>query len=564
MPAAPQSAKPRILIVTPEITYLPAGMGNLAQAMSAKAGGLADVSASLVSALFELGADVHVALPNYRRMFHGDVFNLHEKQLRKYHEVLPESNIHLAEDRIFYYRERVYSDSSEESMRIALIFQREVINHIIPRVRPDLIHCNDWMTALLPAMARRRGIKSLFTVHNIHTRQVTLAQIEETGIDAAEFWMNLYFTAPPNDYAHARSNVMVDLLTSGIFAAHYINTVSPRFLWEIVEGWHSVVPDSVRNELRHKYAAGCSTGILNAPDPSYNPATDDALVQPFSAADFRPGKAANKLALQRELQLTEDADAAIFFWPSRLDPVQKGPQLFTAILQQLVSDYWERNLQVVIVANGPHERHFHHIVQEFGLHDRVAVVDFDERLSRLAYAGSDYMVMPSLFEPCGLPQMTAPLYGTLPVVHATGGLYDTIRPLDVDTSTGNGFRFNHYSADSLRWAIDRAMDFHALPPDVREREISRVMRESLAEFSHHKVAKNYIAIYEEMLARPLVEKEAGTELAKLAELAAAQQSTAADQSQEIKLLTQAQLPKAKRRLKSQGNATAKPAPQKLA
>jgi len=519
MVADPTSVKPRILIVTPEITYLPAGMGNMAQAMSAKAGGLADVSASLVSALFELGADVHVALPNYRRMFHGDVFNLHEKQLRKYHEVLPESNIHLAEDRIFYYRERVYSDSSDESMRIALIFQREVINHIIPRVRPDLIHCNDWMTALLPAMARRRGIKSLFTVHNIHTRQVTLAQIEETGIDAAEFWMNLYFTAPPLGYDHARSNVLVDMLTSGIFAAHYINTVSPRFLWEIVEGWHSVVPDSVRSELRYKYAAGCSTGILNAPDSSYNPATDDALVQPFSAAHFRPGKTANKLALQQELQLTEEADAAIFYWPSRLDPIQKGPQLFTAILHQLVTDYAERNLQVVVVANGPHERHFHHIVQEFGLHDRVAVVDFDERLSRLAYAGSDYMVMPSLFEPCGLPQMTAPLYGTLPVVHATGGLYDTIRPLNVDESTGNGFRFDHYGADSLRWAIDRAMDFHALPQDLRDREISRIMRESQAEFSHEKVAKQYIAIYEEMLARPLVEKEAGKELAELARLA---------------------------------------------
>ncbi len=509
MSATSKIENPRILIVTPEITYLPAGMGNMVQRMSAKAGGLADVSASLVSALFALGADVHVALPNYRRMFHGDVFNLHEKQLRMYHEVLPHSNIHLAEDRIFYYRERVYSDSSDEAMRIALTFQREVINHIVPQVRPDLIHCNDWMTALLPGMARRRGIKSLFTVHNIHTRQVTLAQIEETGIDAAEFWMNLYFTGNPNGYDHARSNVLVDLLTSGIFAAHYINTVSPRFLWEIVEGWHSVVPDSVRSELRHKYAAGCATGVLNAPDASYNPASDDALVQPFTAADFSSGKAANKRALQRELQLIEDPDAAIFFWPSRLDPVQKGPQLFTEILHQLVSDYWDRNLQVVVVANGPHERYFHHIVQEFGLHERVVIVDFDERLSRLSYAGSDYMVMPSLFEPCGLPQMTAPLYGTLPVVHSTGGLYDTIRPLDVDHSTGNGFRFDHYSPDSLRWAIDRAMDFHALPQDLREREIGRIMRESLLEFSHEKVAKNYIAIYEEMLARPLVEKEAG-------------------------------------------------------
>jgi glycogen synthase len=152
--------RPRILIVTPEITYLPSGMGNYAQRMSAKAGGLADVSASLVSALFELGADVHVALPNYRRMFQGDVFNFHEKELRKYYEVLPDAHIHLAEDRIFYYREQVYSNYSAESMHIALVFQREVINHIVPSARPDLIHCNDWMTGLIPGMARRRGIKT--------------------------------------------------------------------------------------------------------------------------------------------------------------------------------------------------------------------------------------------------------------------------------------------------------------------------------------------------------------------------------------------------------------------
>ncbi len=509
MPSPSIPAKPTILIVTPEITYLPPGMGNMAQRMSAKAGGLADVSASLVSALFELGADVHVAMPNYRRMFNRNVYDHHEQQLEKFHKVLPGSNIHLAEDRIFYYRERVYSASSDEAMRIALVFQREVINHIIPRVQPDLIHCNDWMTALIPAAARRLGIKSLFTVHNIHTRQVTLGEMENTGIDAAEFWMNLYFTGAPDGYDHARSQVPVDLLASGIFGAHFINTVSPRFLWEIVEGWHSVVPDPVRAELRHKHAAHCATGILNAPDPSYHPATDDALAANFSAADFRPGKAANKLALQRELQLTEDPDAAIFFWPSRLDPVQKGPQLLTDILHRVVSDYWDRNLQIVVVANGPHEQHFHHIVDAFNLHDRVAVTDFDERLSRLAYAGADYMLMPSLFEPCGLPQMTAPLYGTLPVVHATGGLYDTIHPLEVESSTGNGFRFDHYSTTSLRWAMDRAMDFHALPQAVRDREISRIMRESLIEFNHEAVARQYIAIYEEMLARPLVEKVAG-------------------------------------------------------
>lgn len=509
--------KPRILIITPEITYLPSGMGNMAQRMSAKAGGLADVSASLVSALFELGADVHVALPNYRRMFQGDVFNLHEKELRKYHEVLPEAHIHLAEDRIFYYREQVYSNRSDEAMRIALVFQREVINHIIPHVRPDLIHCNDWMTALIPAMARRRGIKSLFTVHNIHTRQVSLAQVEEMGIDAAEFWMNLYFMHAPANYDHARAQVPVDLLTSGIFAAHYINTVSPRFLWEIVEGWHSVVPDSVRAELRNKYHAGCSAGILNAPDVSYDPETDDALARNFTADNFPEGKAANKLALQKELQLDEDSNAPIFFWPSRLDPVQKGPQLLTDILHQIVTEYWDRKLQIVIVANGPHQIWFEKIVAAFDLGRRVAVVDFDERLSRLAYAASDFMLMPSLFEPCGLPQMTSPLYGSLPIVHSTGGLYDTVRPLDIEKSTGNGFRFDNYDSRALRWAVDQAMEFHGMPEEVRNEQTGRIMRESRIEFSHKEVARRYIAIYEEMLARPLVEKESGEVIKAIAD-----------------------------------------------
>jgi len=509
-------ARPRILIVTPEITYLPSGMGNLAQRMSAKAGGLADVSASLVSALFDLGADVHVALPNFRRMFHGDIFSLHERELRKYHEVLPNTHIHLAEDRIFYYRDRVYSDHSEEAMRIALVFQREVINHIIPQVRPDLIHCNDWMTSLIPAMAKRRGIKSLFTVHNIHTRQAPLSQIEEFGIDAAEFWMNLFFCGHPINYDHARSHVPVDLLTSGIFAAHFINTVSPRFLWEVVEGWHSVVPDSVRVELRNKYHAGCAAGILNAPDPTYDPETDDALARTFSVDDVMAGKTANKLAMQKELGLTEDPDAAVFFWPSRLDPVQKGPQLLTEILYRTVSDYWDRNLQVVVVANGPHQRWLQDIVTTFELQERVAVVDFDESMSRLAYAASDFMLMPSLFEPCGLPQMTSPLYGSLPVVHATGGLYDTIRHLDVAASTGNGFRFDHYGAEGLRWAMDRAMEFHGLPVQVREREIQRVMRESREDFTHEKVAGGYIDIYEKMLDRPLVETESGEYIKEIA------------------------------------------------
>ncbi len=510
----PDDRAPRILLVTPEISYLPDAMGGQAQCVAAKAGGLADVSAALISALVSLGADVHVALPNYRRLFNGNIFHLHEEELRKYHEVLPGARIHLAEDRIFYYRDQVYSGYHDEAMRIALAFQREVINHIIPVVRPDLIHCNDWMTGLIPAMARRRGIKSLFTIHNIHTRDVPLRRIEESGIDAAEFWMNLFFNGmPERGYEQARAELSVDLLASGIFSAHFINTVSPRFLWEIVEGYHeSVVPGAVRAEIRNKYAAGCASGILNAPDASYDPAADEALVRTYGPGDFPDGKAANKQALQERLGLALEPAAPVFFWPSRLDPVQKGPELLTDILHRTITDYAGTGMQLVVVADGPHQVWFHKIVHDFGLQRRVAAVSFDEKLSRLAYAGSDFMIMPSLFEPCGLPQMVAPIYGSLPVARATGGIYDTVRPLDPVASTGNGFRFDDYDSSGLRWAIDEAMSFFAQPRKLREREIRRVMWESRRDFSHARVAAHYLERYEEMLVRPLVRRgEAGAD-----------------------------------------------------
>ena len=507
MSHSPRRKAPRILIVTPEITYLPPGMGNMAERMSAKAGGLADVSAALVSALHDQGADVHVALPNYRRMFNMEVFALHDQELQRYSQKLQKDRIHLAEDRLFYYREEVYSGYRDDSLRVALTFQREVINNIIPRVRPDLIHCNDWMTGLIPAMARRLGIPCLFTVHNIHTQRVTLAEIEDRGIDAAGFWKQLFFDRTPYSYEESRNDNKVDLLTSGIFSAHFINTVSPRFLEEITWGWHDVVPQSVRNELRAKVHAGCASGILNAPDPSYNPQTDELIAQHFGPDDHQAGKAANKRALQKALGLEENENAPMLFWPSRLDPIQKGPQLFSDILFKTVSDYRDQGLQVAIIADGPHQKHFHDIVRQHDLGSRVAVTEFDEELSHLGYAAADFMVMPSLFEPCGLPQMISPLYGTLPIVHATGGLHDTVTPLNLERAKGNGFRFDIYSADGLRWAIDEALRFHALPADQKAPQIARIMRESPVEFSHEASARRYIDIYESMLDRPLVARD---------------------------------------------------------
>ncbi len=499
-----ENKKPRILIVTPEITYLPSGMGNLAQTTNAKAGGLADVSASLVSALFELGADVHVALPHYRRMFHMDVGRLISNELRVYKSRLSDARIHLAEDRCFYYRDAVYSNYDNENPRLALAFQREIINNIIPTVNPDLIHCNDWMTGLIPAAARRLGIPSLFTVHNIHTYDVTLAQIEDAGIDAAEFWKSLYFRRMPQNYEETRGGNPVDLLTSGVFASHFINTVSPTFLEEIVRGDHAFVPRNLRAEIIGKRLSGCAEGILNAPDFSYDPETDAALAQTYTTADAAQAKRENKHAFQLKVGLTTDPDAPLLFWPSRLDPIQKGPELLTNILFSTLEKYRKSNLQVVLVANGSHQRHFHDILRWHDLYGRLSVCDFDESLARQAYAASDFTLMPSRFEPCGLPQMIGAIYGSLPIAHDTGGLHDTVTPLDVDANRGNGFVFKNFNSAGLAWAIDEAMRFWNLPAELRTAQVARVMLDGKAQFNHKVCAQRYISIYEKMLHRDLV------------------------------------------------------------
>jgi ADP-glucose type glycogen/starch synthase len=360
------------------------------------------------------------------------------------------------------------------------------------------------MTGLIPSMARRLGIPCLFTVHNIHTQEMTLEYIEDTGVDAAEFWKYLYFKWPPSNYEDSRSSNPVDLLCSGIFAAHFVNTVSPTFLREVVEGRHGFIPPHIRYQFECKYNAECAVGILNAPDPEYNPSTDPALVQTYAAETHTEGKQRNKLAFQEKLGLTVDADAPLFFWPSRLDPAQKGPQLLTDILYATMDKYWSTGLQLAVVANGAYQRVFHEIVHFHGFHDRVAVVDFEEQLSHLGYAAADFMLMPSLFEPCGLPQMISQKYGTLPVVHDTGGLHDTVSPLDVASHSGNGFVFETYDGSGLAWAVDRAIEFHHLPGPVKAAETARIMREAEASFNHSVTAQEYIDIYEMMLQRPLV------------------------------------------------------------
>jgi starch synthase/alpha-amylase len=495
---------PRVLIVTPEVTYLPDRMGGLATFFTAKAGGLADVSAALISALFQQGADVHVALPDYRAIFSDRLAPVLKKETNRIQRKMPDDRIHLAEDRAFYYINRVYSLYGEENIKLSLAFQREVINNIVPLVQPDLIHCNDWMTGLIPAMARQMGIPCLFTIHNAHTIKTSLAYIEDRGIDAAYFWQNLYYENMAHNYEETRENNPVDLLTSGVFAAHFANVVSPTFLSEIVDGRHDFVFGPLRQELANKVRSDCAAGILNAPDPSFNPATDKDLKRNYGPRDYISAKRENKRFLQKKLGLIQDDRAPLFFWPSRLDPVQKGCQLLADIFYSVISRYWDQNLQVVFVANGDYQMVFRNIVNFHGLQKRVAIYDFSERLEHLAYGAADFILMPSSFEPCGLPQMIAPIYGALPVAHDTGGIHDTVVNLDVSTGRGNGFLFKHFDAHGLWWAIQQAMDFYNAPQSIKSKQIRRIMKESAANFTHANTARQYIHLYEKMLQRPLI------------------------------------------------------------
>ncbi len=501
------TTNPRVLIVTPEVTYLPHGMGQNSDGLNAKAGGLADVSAALISALYIQGADVHVALPDYRSIFNGNSSPIVKRELSKIRNIVPNERIHLAQDRAFFYLNHIYSGNAFENIKISLAFQREVINNIVPKVQPDLIHCNDWMTALIPAMARQLGIPCLFTIHNIHTVKCTLSEIEDRGIDSALFWQNLFYEYLPSNYENTRNAVPVDFLASGVFAAHFVNTVSPKFLKEMVEGRHGFVKSCMQQELANKLNAGCALGILNAPDPSFHPSIDDVQPCMYSAANHVSGKKSNKRIFQKNLGLIQDTKAPIFFWPSRLDPVQKGCQLLGDILYDVVARYWKENLEIVFVADGAFQRHFKDIVRMHHLSDRVAICGFNDRLARLAYGASDFVLMPSSFEPCGLPQMIGPIYGALPVAHDTGGIHDTVTHLDVSKDTGNGFLFKTFDSGGLSWAIDQAMQFYRMSPGIKKRQIRRIMIESAATFNHQVTAQQYIDIYEKMLHRPLVYRQ---------------------------------------------------------
>ncbi len=260
--------KPKILFITPEISHLPAKMSGMSNSLKARGGAMADISAEVIDAVYEKGADVHVALPDYRTIFDNFENPLFQRQLNTIRIMSSsEAKVHLAADRVFFHKKEIYSHPDQENIRVSISFQREIINRIIPSVLPDLIHCNDWMTGLIPAMAKSFGIPCLFTIHNFYNVKAPLSFIEDRGIDTAWFWQHLFFERQPLSYEETRDNNPVDFLASGISAAHFVNTTCPGLLNKIIHGEQPLLVDPhIRTVLLNKANKDCVSEISNSPD----------------------------------------------------------------------------------------------------------------------------------------------------------------------------------------------------------------------------------------------------------------------------------------------------------
>ena len=256
---------PRILFVVYEAVFMPEGSGGRTNFINDSAGGFGDFPAGLIGSLIELGCDVHVAQPDFRNIF--------ETRSRKEKSgatvTLTGDRIHLAKDRTLYYSKPVISNSQWENLKISLAFQREVINQIIPRVQPDLIHCYDWMTGLIPAAAKKNEIPCLFTIQKLDSARSMLADVEDIGIDAAGFWQNLFYNSYPGSYEQTRDTNPLDLLLSGILAANQVNAAWHLLLPNIAQGRSDPAYSPLKELLTQKWKAGCAWEIpyFSSPGP---------------------------------------------------------------------------------------------------------------------------------------------------------------------------------------------------------------------------------------------------------------------------------------------------------
>jgi len=448
-----------------------------------KVGGLADVTSSLAMALQALGHQPCIILPKYgsiKTPLHDiQGKNVAVKFMEHYEQVTLKTTVlkgripvYLAENDDFFGTEDIYPHDELERFLLFSLSIPGIISQL--DLRPDVIHCHDWHTALTPVWLKKAKttLPTVFTIHNLAYQ----------GSFDQQFFIRSALSSVWQEYIPVTApEPGLNFMSQGILLADIVTTVSPTYASEILTPEHGEGLERLlnyrRNELR---------GIANGIDcDEYNPATDPHLERNYDSATIGR-RVENKLALQTKSGLPQDSDIPLFGMVSRLEE-QKGIDLLLQAIDPFVT---ETSAQLVILGEG--RQHYHTLLAEAATKypDRLSVfIAHDEQLARLVYGGSDMFLMPSRFEPCGLGQLIAMRYGAIPVVRHTGGLADTVT--DVTQGNGNGFVFRHYSVREMLDTIKRAEEsFH------RRAEWQNLMRHNMKlDFSWKASAKEYEKAY---------------------------------------------------------------------
>jgi len=470
----------------------------------AKTGGLADVAGALPKVLAGLGHDVRIVMPLYGsidRVKYGlhpatDIFHipLGKESVAvsiEESEYIPGVKIYFVDNASLYDRPALYGYPDDDHRFVTYC---RALLEMLPRLgwKPDIINCNDWHTGLVPVYLKTLyadspelcDIGTLYTIHNLAYQGLFPPEVMDlAGLPWELFtWNQLEYWGKFN------------FMKAGLVFADALSTVSPTYAKEIQTEAYG---EGLQGVLAHR-----STdlfGILNGIDLEiWNPSSDPWLPEHFSPDDTT-GKRACKLALQAEVGLTVDADVPLFGIVSRLS-AQKGFDILAEILPNLLK---KETMQLVILGTG--DALFHDLLTKLTKKcpEKLAIaLKFDNGLAHRIYAGCDAFLMPSRYEPCGLGQMISLAYGTIPVVRATGGLADTVkefkRKSDRNYNDGNGFVFEPYTAQALKWAITRALSKYSEPEGAWTQIIMQAFHR---DFSWEASARQYLRVYHQVLTR---------------------------------------------------------------
>ena len=426
-----------------------------------KTGGLGDVMYALPRELARLNCDVRVILPRYacipkeyqdRMVYRGEFYMDLGKTGRNYYvgimEYIWDGVVYdFIDNEEFFSVGRPYTNLVDDIPKYCFFSKAALAALNYMNWIPDIVHCHDWQAALVPVYLRTLfrdtpvgRAKSVLTIHNLRFQGIY-------NIPTIKYWSGL----PDEVFAMGalqQNWVDANMLKGGLAYADRITTVSGTYAGEIQTGEYG---EGLEDHLR--YHSGKLRGIVNGIDyDMWNPETDPALAENYGLGSVLEHKMANKLALQRELGLEEDKGKFVIGLISRLTN-QKGLDLVNAIVPQVL----DGNTQIVVLGTGDkqYEDAFRAYEQAYkGTFS--ACIQYDEARAHRIYAGADALLVPSRFEPCGLTQLNAMHYGTLPIVRETGGLKDTVEPYNEFTGDGNGFTFDRYDAGLLLNAVNRA------------------------------------------------------------------------------------------------------------